>query len=153
MVRARRLASLSRVSSPLLGSLSAIAIAFFPKCPMCWAAYLSLFGVAGVEWLSESAWLLPALVLVLVLNVGCLWWIAKRSRRKLGFYLAGTGSLVIVASGLWLDLALVRWLGIALVALGSLACVAPLKLTALGAHPSRARRVLRGLTSTSGPTR
>src|SRR5688572_28559500 len=71
------LAAVSRVSSPLLSSVSAVIVAFFPKCPMCWAAYLSLFGVAGVDWLTPSPWLLPLFVLVLLVNVGSLWWIGK----------------------------------------------------------------------------
>jgi protein SCO1 len=116
------------VSSPVLSTLSAVAVAFFPKCPMCWAAYLSLFGVAGVEWLSASPWLLPLLVLVMLVNVGSLWWIGRRSRRRIGFYLAALGALTIVVFGLWLDVAFANAAGIVLTGLGSLFSVGPLRV-------------------------
>lgn len=40
-----------------------ILIAFFPKCPLCWAAYMSLFGFLGLSQLPFMGWLLPVLLL------------------------------------------------------------------------------------------
>ena len=34
--------------APVSGTLASLAVAFFPKCPVCWATYLSVFGVAGI---------------------------------------------------------------------------------------------------------
>jgi protein SCO1/2 len=113
----------------LLTGASALAVAFFPKCPMCWAAYLSLFGVAGVEWLETSSWLLPLLVVVMLLNVGSLWWIGQKSGRRLGFYLAALGASTLLVLELWLDVPYASLVGIALSFAGSLLSVRPLRLT------------------------
>lgn len=126
--RASSLAAVGKVSSPLLSSVSAVVVAFFPKCPMCWAAYLSLFGVASVDWLTPSPWLLPLFALVLIVNVGSLWWIGKRSQRRIGFYLAALGALTILTNSLWLELTWLGAIGIALTVLGSLSSVRPLRV-------------------------
>jgi protein SCO1/2 len=125
--RPSSLAAVGQVSSPLLSSVSAVVVAFFPKCPMCWAAYLSLFGVAGVDWLTHSPWLLPLFVLVLIVNVGSLWWLGKRSQRRLGFYLAALGAATILANSLWLEQTWLSGVGIALTVAGSLSSVRPLR--------------------------
>lgn len=137
--RTRSLEVVGRVSSPILGSISALVVAFFPKCPMCWAAYLSLFGVAGVDWLANSPWLLPLFVFALVLNVGSLWWIGKRSQRRAGFYLAALGALTIVCGSLWLERDWVSGIGIALTFAGSLLSVGPLRVGPLRARSEHAR--------------
>jgi mercuric ion transport protein len=135
--RASSLAAVGRVSSPILSSVSALVVALFPKCPMCWAAYLSLFGVAGVDWLTNSPWLLPLLVLVLVVNVGSLWWIGKRSQRRAGFYLAALGALTIVIGSLWLERDWLGAAGIALTFAGSVLSVSPLRVSPLRVSPLR----------------
>lgn len=119
----RSLEAVGRVSSPLLSGVSALVVAFFPKCPMCWAAYLSMFGIAGADWLTNSPWLLPLFVLALVLNVGSLWWLARRRQRPVGFYVAALGALTILAGSLWLDRSEVSTAGIALTFAGSLLSV------------------------------
>ena len=37
-------------------------IAFFPKCPVCWAVYMSMFGSVGLSQLPYMKWLLPVLI-------------------------------------------------------------------------------------------
>jgi protein SCO1/2 len=151
--RASSLVTVGHVSSPLLGGASAIALALFPKCPMCWAAYLSLFGVAGVEWLSHSAWLWPLLVLVMLSNVAALWWLGRRSKRRLGFYLSLAGALTILVLGAWLELPYASAAGIALTALGSLASVGRSLAPWPFAQGSRARSAPAGASASAGPTR
>ncbi|MDI9311724.1 MAG: hypothetical protein QM535_16050 [Limnohabitans sp.] len=41
-----------------------VLIAFFPKCPLCWAAYMSVFGFLGLAQLPFMGWLLPVLLLL-----------------------------------------------------------------------------------------
>ena len=36
------------IASSTFGTLASLGVAFFPKCPFCWAAYLSVFGIAGL---------------------------------------------------------------------------------------------------------
>jgi protein SCO1/2 len=44
---------------PIFATLASLAFAFFPKCPVCWAAYLSLFGIVALEQIPYAPWLLP----------------------------------------------------------------------------------------------
>ena len=46
-----------------------ILIAFFPKCPICWAAYMSMFGSIGLARLPYMGWLLPVLLFFLGLHL------------------------------------------------------------------------------------
>lgn len=119
----------------MLSGVFALMVAFFPKCPMCWAAYLSLFGIAGAEWLTHSPWLLPLFVLVLSVNVASLWWIGKRSQRRGGFYLAALGALTIIVGSLWLERTSISVSGIALTVAGSLMSVRPLRVRAAARAP------------------
>ena len=102
-----------------------VLIAFFPKCPLCWAAYMSLFGFLGLSQLPFMGWLLPALLLFLGFYLIVLY---KKSRKngylsfqlsligtillligKLFFplenWIAITGMICIISSSLWLSFA------------------------------------------------
>ncbi|MFN0215142.1 MAG: hypothetical protein ACKVT2_12875, partial [Saprospiraceae bacterium] len=51
--------------SILLGFL----VAFFPKCPICWAAYMSMFGSFGLARTPYMGWLFPVLICFLGLHL------------------------------------------------------------------------------------
>jgi mercuric ion transport protein len=68
----------------------AIFVAFFPKCPMCWAAYCSALGFTGLSQLPGREFLLPLLVGLLMLHLFHLW---KRAPR------VGFGPFLISALG------------------------------------------------------
>ncbi|HEX8396263.1 MAG TPA: SCO family protein [Pyrinomonadaceae bacterium] len=42
---------------------------FFPKCPLCWAAYLSAFGLTGISWLEYNPNFMWIFVLLSVINL------------------------------------------------------------------------------------
>lgn len=46
-----------------------ILIAFFPKCPVCWAVYMSMFGSLGLSRLPYMPWLLPVLFVFLAFHL------------------------------------------------------------------------------------
>jgi hypothetical protein len=48
-------------------------VAFFPKCPMCWAALMSALGVASVAQLPYMGILFPVLVAMLGVHLFLLW--------------------------------------------------------------------------------
>lgn len=50
-----------------------VLIAFFPKCPMCWAVYMSMFGSLGLAKLPYVPWLLPLLLACMALHLFMLW--------------------------------------------------------------------------------
>jgi len=107
-------------ASPLLASLASLAVAFFPKCPICWAAYLSLFGIASLQRVPYAPWLQPLLVAVMLINVGSLWLRGRATGRMGGFYLVSAGSLMILLSKTSAGWEGASFLGVALTLAGSL---------------------------------
>ena len=75
--------------------LLSVLIAFFPKCPLCWAAYMSMFGSLGLANTPYMGWLLPVLVGVLGIH---LYLLAKKIPHKgYGpFGLSLAGALLVV---------------------------------------------------------
>ena len=71
----------SRIIRTQLSFLMALVIAFFPKCPFCWAAYMSLFSSFGLGKLPYQPWMLPVLIGLLFLNIISLY----LSRKRHGF--------------------------------------------------------------------
>lgn len=53
-------------------------VAFFPKCPVCWAVYMSMFGSVGLANLPYMKWLLPVLILLLGIHLFMLYKKATR---------------------------------------------------------------------------
>ncbi|HEX8275890.1 MAG TPA: SCO family protein [Longimicrobiaceae bacterium] len=89
-----------RVGAPVLGTSSALALALFPKCPVCWAAYLSMAGVAGLERIPYAPWLQWVLAAVLAVNLAVVGHRGRASGRAAPFCLAAAGALVLLASRL-----------------------------------------------------
>jgi protein SCO1/2 len=98
----------------------ALTAALFPKCPVCWAAYLSVFGIASVEWLPYSPWLLPLLAALMLVNLASLWLQYRAQQRMPGFYLAAAGAFMILVPGMGLELEYANLAGVLLTLSGSL---------------------------------
>jgi protein SCO1/2 len=109
----------THVAVTVLGTLASLAWVVFPKCPMCWAAYLSVFGI-GIRQIpspSKMEPLLAAMMLINLISVGLRAW---ATRRMSGFYLVCTGSMAIILSKIvvsWSDVAI--W-GVGLTLAGTL---------------------------------
>lgn len=108
------------IASSMFGTLASLGVAFFPKCPFCWAAYLSLFGIAGMEKIPYSPWLYPVLIAVMLINLASVWLRGYATGRMTGFYLAGAGAMVIVGSRIAPRGEIVAVAGVALMLAGSL---------------------------------
>jgi mercuric ion transport protein len=72
-----------------------ILIAFFPKCPFCWAIYMSMFGSLGLARLPYMPWLLPVLFVFLAVHLFMLF---RKAPQKgyMPFALSLGGALVIL---------------------------------------------------------
>lgn len=86
------------IASSMSGTLASIGVAFFPKCPFCWAAYLSVFGIAGLEQIPYTPWLSAVLVAVMLINLASVWLRGHSTGQMSGFYLVSAGALVIMVS-------------------------------------------------------
>ncbi|MGJ8677368.1 MAG: hypothetical protein ACSHX0_07605 [Akkermansiaceae bacterium] len=109
----------SSVFKSIWGVLVATILAMYPKCPLCWAAYLSFFGLSGVVPLAIYKWLAPLLIVLSVLHLGA---VGRRSLQR-KYYLplyASSAGFVAVVAGFYLDVLWLRVLGIGLVFAGSL---------------------------------
>ena len=112
-----------RIASPMLATLASVAVAFFPKCPICWAAYLSMLGVTGLSQIPYSPWLQPVLVVLMVANIASVWLRGRATRRMSGPYLVTIGALAILASKMDNSSLKLAALGIVLTLTGSLLSV------------------------------
>jgi protein SCO1 len=102
----------------------AFVTAFFPKCPMCWAAYLSWFGVAGLDSLPRwSPWMLPGVVALMALNLASVCRRSVAAGSRLPILLSAAGALTVVAFGVALRSPFGAKLGLGLSGLGALASV------------------------------
>lgn len=97
-----------------------VLVAFFPKCPMCWASYLSLLGISGLSNIPYSPWLLSVFTGIALINLMVLF---KRARLRNGlipFYFACVGTIILI-SNFWLQLSLfISIFGILLLGIASL---------------------------------
>jgi hypothetical protein len=95
-------------------------VAFFPKCAVCWGAYLSIFGILGAAWIPYLGWLYGALVGTLGIHLLLAW--RRAARTGYGPFALGMGGALIVLAGRHYAL-LAEWIlisGILLIAAGSL---------------------------------
>jgi protein SCO1/2 len=95
---------------------AAIGLAVLPKCPVCWAAYLSVLGIAGLERIHYSPWIGITLAGVALLNLASVWIRARATHRIAAACLATAGLAMIAASRFGFPLA---GLGIAATLAGS----------------------------------
>lgn len=95
------------------------AVIFFPKCPLCWAAYLSLFGITGLASITASPWMLFALVLLMLANLAAIYRRGIRHKDLLPFYLSVLGVFIILLPGMYFAVPYISFLGIALIFIGS----------------------------------
>ena len=82
----------------IIGASASLAIAFFPKCPVCWTAYMSVLGIAGLEQIPYSPWLRPALAVLMLLNLLSVWVRGRSTGPMIGFYLVAAGVTTILLS-------------------------------------------------------
>jgi protein SCO1/2 len=87
-----------KTAPPVFATLASIAVAFFPKCPVCWAGYMSMLGIASLGQIPYSPWLQPVFVVVMLINLGSVWVRGRSTGRMSPFYLVSAGALAILVS-------------------------------------------------------
>ncbi len=95
-------------------------IAFlFPKCPMCWAAYMSIFsawGIQGIPYIPQLIYVFPV---IMVINLYLQFSYGKHLNRMLPFFLNLTG-IALIWAGFMLNYQAINYLGLFLVLMASL---------------------------------
>lgn len=99
--------------------LMAVIIAFFPKCPFCWAAYMSMFSFLGLNTISYQPWLLPLFIVLFFANLVSLYFNRKHHGYKL-LLLSLAGALLIVMNRLYWNVPVIVYCGAALLVTASL---------------------------------
>jgi hypothetical protein len=79
-----------------------LLIAFFPKCPLCWAAYISALGIFKANTISYQPWMLPVLIVLMILNICSLYMTGRRHHWK-PFMLSIAGAAIIVTNRIFFD--------------------------------------------------
>jgi mercuric ion transport protein len=113
--------NLAQKTAKSAGSVGlSILIAFFPKCPLCLAAYLSMFGSIGLARSPLMAWLLPLLISILAIHLFLLF--KKTAQKGYGpFVLSVLGAFCILMGRSFLpEHKYILWAGMALIFSGSL---------------------------------
>lgn len=117
---ARKRRVLPHTAPPVWGTLASIGVAFFPKCPVCWAAYLSVLGIVGLNQIPYSPWLQPLLAAVMLINIVSVWMRGRLTGQMSGAYLVSAGALAIVISKMGLGWESAAVPGVVLTLAGSL---------------------------------
>lgn len=81
----------------LCSVLFSFVVAFFPKCPMCWAFYMSLIGIGGLDSIPYTPWLKPLIAIALVVNLYVQSRFARRRQFWPPFYISCFGAGLVLA--------------------------------------------------------
>lgn len=95
-------------------------IAIFPKCPICWAAYMSAFGIASIKNIPYSPWLVPLFMLGVGVNLLFLYKARKKRNGLLPFWVSSLGAASLLICGVWLNMQTGMYIGILFILLGSI---------------------------------
>ncbi|MGX7835504.1 hypothetical protein ACWKSR_10170, partial [Campylobacter fetus subsp. venerealis] len=100
--------------------LLSMLIAFFPKCPICWASYISVFGGIGLSHIAYQKWMLPVLIGFLLMHLTLLF----RNIKVKGYgplLISVAGFMILITSKvIWPEDILLLYSGISLITIGSL---------------------------------
>jgi protein SCO1 len=112
-------------------TLMVLFVAFFPKCPICWAAYLSAFGISGISWLKYNPKFLYIIVLIMIVNLVVLYYKSKITQSYVPFVLSSIGIFLTLFSTIFPTMAFLKIIGLFLVMFSSALIVLPTKYNQL----------------------
>ena len=81
-------------------SITSLTGSFFiiilPKCPLCFAVYFSMLGIAGAPLLPYVRYIFPCLVLIIAINLFFIYRAAKKRNGYVPFFLAAFGAISVI---------------------------------------------------------
>lgn len=78
--------------------LTPVLIFFLPKCPFCFAAYFSMLGITGAQFMPYVKYLFPFLITAIAINLYSILKMSRSRKDYFPFLLCLTGSLLIIIS-------------------------------------------------------
>jgi len=96
LVSKRSTAEIASTITSAMAPLAVLGASLIPKCPLCWTAYMSALGIAGLDRLSYPYWLLPLLSFLALVNLGSLWLRGRANGRMAAFYLGAAAVFVVL---------------------------------------------------------
>src|SRR5258708_5940722 len=100
--------------------LLSVILSFFPKCPFCWAAYMSIFSTLGLASIPYLPWLQPVMMAFFLVNIFTLFMIARKRKNYTSFAFSVTGALLIIVSKFMTTSLLLTYLGLLTIITASL---------------------------------
>lgn len=97
-----------------------LLLAFFPKCPVCWAVYLSAFGISSLQSIPYSPWLIPCIMIAIIINLFILYRKSKVRNGLTPFWISLVGGILVLVPGYLFSNQIISILGVFLVLIGSL---------------------------------
>lgn len=104
----------------LVSILSGFLIAIFPKCPVCWATYMSIFGIASSSSIPYEKNILYFIVLIAFANLGFTFYKIKATKNFTPIFLQIIGYIIILLNRNYFDSQYLIVCGIGLLFLSSL---------------------------------
>lgn len=95
-------------------------LAIFPKCPICWAVYLSAFGISGLNSIPYSPWIIPWMFLAMLVNLIVLYRNAKVRNGLIPFWLSLLGGFLVMGPGYQFSNQISSFVGVVCILIGSL---------------------------------
>jgi protein SCO1/2 len=86
----------SRITRTIWSYGGSLLVFLLPKCPFCFAIYLSMAGLAGSTFMPYYKYLLPLVLLICSINLCTLLVMARRRRFFIPFICSLAGSLLII---------------------------------------------------------
>lgn len=86
---------IAKVLHNVLSIFLLIGFIFAPKCPLCFAAYISAFGISSSQAVKFSPWLLPLFIIGFAINIYATWKMSRKKSTILPVYLSIAGTAVV----------------------------------------------------------
>ena len=96
-----------------------VIVAFFPKCPFCWAAYLSALGISVIKTIPYSPWIAPLIILIMIFNLVILYRKSASRNGLVPFWISLAGVL-LVSTGYLFTVKTIAIPGIVMIFIGAL---------------------------------
>jgi protein SCO1/2 len=112
------------ISQSFFNVLIPLVVAFFPKCPLCWAAYLSMLGITGLNFFQFSPAIKIILLGIMCLNLFLIYARAKKRNFFVPLYFTALGITAIVAN-LKVESTILLYAGLVTIIVGSLLNAVP----------------------------